>query len=470
MAFDPCFPLDQVQPAPYNPRAIDQDARDALADSINRLGMLKPLIVSDNGRLIAGHQRTRELQALGFDTAPAFVLPPISQSDEIRFNQLHNGSDLEVGDAVSTVPAGPAGAWREIDPDAIDCIYRCRNASRKHEILLLLAKYGPWGAAVATEDGTVIVSALYAQCCNILGLPLTVRYVRESDREEITQRFGRQYGRFSYEHLERDTWHQSLTQMYRLRSDGANSRSRTYETQVLPRITRDMRILDFGAGQMDYARRLAGDGYDITAIEFYLRKPKSAQVDIDRAQQLIDRLCTELTDRGRFDLVVCDSVLNSLDRAWCEQDVLTCLAALCKPGGTVIVSGRAREALDRRQGTVRRAEGHHRLRTAFLDQDGIHAMFAHGGWRYQKHHRFEEVQRLCRDYFGSEYRIFTGEKQEAHGPFRTDSWCAVATNADLLSPDAIRTAVLREFDLPLPGGSFGRGPDVLRALEAAGIR
>jgi ParB family chromosome partitioning protein len=43
---------------------------------------------------------------------------------------------------------------------------------------------------------------------------------------------------------------------------------------------------------------------------------------------------------GLFDIVICDSVLNSVISAEAKSDVIYCCAAFLKPGGTLFISGR----------------------------------------------------------------------------------------------------------------------------------
>lgn len=49
--------------------------------------------------------------------------------------------------------------------------------------------------------------------------------------------------------------------MGRLNGGERDLKSRTYEHAVLPNVTRRERFLDFGAGRMVYAKRLAVAGY-----------------------------------------------------------------------------------------------------------------------------------------------------------------------------------------------------------------
>ena len=92
--------------ADYNPRHITPEDLDTLAESIATLGLVKPLIVRKD-LLVAGHQRTKALRKLGIDRAAVFRLGrDTTVYDEIRFNQLHNGTDLDGGDENVRIAGG----------------------------------------------------------------------------------------------------------------------------------------------------------------------------------------------------------------------------------------------------------------------------------------------------------------------------------------------------------------------------
>lgn len=84
--FDPAYPVAKLRPADYNPRVITPESQAQLRESIRAHGILRPVIATEAGLLIAGHQRTSQIRALGIETTPAFVLPPVPLGAEIRFN------------------------------------------------------------------------------------------------------------------------------------------------------------------------------------------------------------------------------------------------------------------------------------------------------------------------------------------------------------------------------------------------
>jgi ParB family chromosome partitioning protein len=486
-SFDPAHPIAALRPATYNPRRITEDSLAELRASVRALGVVKPVIVTDGGTLVAGHQRTRAMLAEGLTHCPAFVLAGVNATDEVRFNQLHNATDIDWGDEEVWAPPCAVPGFRMVAPgDLRPASLRCRNAPKKTEILRLLSRYGDWGGCVAGPDGRVLVSGLYALCCHVLRRPCLTYYLPAGREDEVRRFFGRPYGAFSYDHLPRTTWAQSLAQMMRLRErksgslakDGtAKGKSRTYENLVLPRLDpahpdhrRGLRLLDFGAGQMDYVRRLQDRahrlGVEALGLEFYRRRGR--RLDVPQVHRDITAVCRALAERGRFDLLVCDSVLNSVDSARAEADVLTCLAALCRPGGTVVFSGRSRDSIlakEERQTTNTDPDTRY---VHFLDAHGFSAMYANGVWRYQLFHDLAGVRRLAEEHFGGDYAVFTDEGRPAEGPLRGSGWGVVAVNGRPRPAEHYLPSLEREFDLPLPGGgSYGRGADIAAAFRAA---
>ena len=70
--------IDRVTPNPYQPRqTFDDDALNALAQSIEELGIIQPITVravgNDRFEVIAGERRLRAARRVGLRTVPAFV-------------------------------------------------------------------------------------------------------------------------------------------------------------------------------------------------------------------------------------------------------------------------------------------------------------------------------------------------------------------------------------------------------------
>lgn len=71
-------PNDVIK-ARYNPRKIGEDKLDLLAESIEKIGFIIPIIVNyENKTIVAGHQRTTTARKLGVEKIPAFYIKNIT--------------------------------------------------------------------------------------------------------------------------------------------------------------------------------------------------------------------------------------------------------------------------------------------------------------------------------------------------------------------------------------------------------
>ncbi len=181
--FYPSFDLDGLSGAEYNPRKISDDDLQTLRDSVSTLGIVKPIIV--NGKtIVAGHQRTKALLSQGVTKAPVISLDEqVNTYDEVRFNQLHNGTDLDCGDEQCFIDLSSidyiVGDFIEIPPSLIKGNLRCAYAPVRREISRLIALYGSWGAVVATESGEVVHAAQYALSCIITQTSLLAYIIKD---------------------------------------------------------------------------------------------------------------------------------------------------------------------------------------------------------------------------------------------------------------------------------------------------
>jgi ParB family chromosome partitioning protein len=457
MIFHLNYPLEGLRGADYNPRHIGETELARLRHSLERLSVCKPIIVHGK-TIVAGHQRTRSLRALGRTHAPAIVLETITATDEIRFNQLHNGTDFDAGDENCTV--GPAGCeplhFEDVAYRAIQGNLRGRLAPVRGEICRLVERYGNWGAATATMSGKVIHAAQFALACRLTGRPCRVYRIPDEMEEEAAALLGASYGKFSYEHLPRATYIQTRAQMFRLRENGSPklNLSALYETRVKPELAPSERILDFGCGEGDYVQALCARGHPIFGIEFFFRDGQS--IDATTVHRMIDAATADMERNGLFDVVLADSVMNSIDSKLAEADVLTCLNAFCRPGGRIYFSGRPMYRVEKSLRATLRAD--QRRGIEFLDADGFTGLYREGNWFYQKFHSDEEARALGARFVG-ERASFSGGK---------NSWQVGGVKTIELPAEECRASIAREFDLIWPAGRrVGRADQMLAAWDRA---
>jgi len=86
--------LDRLQPAQYNPRRISDVAMGGLGKSIDRFGMLVPIVWNERtGNVVGGHQRLRHLAEAG-ESEVDVVVVDLDDQDEVALNITLNSPRL----------------------------------------------------------------------------------------------------------------------------------------------------------------------------------------------------------------------------------------------------------------------------------------------------------------------------------------------------------------------------------------
>lgn len=81
--------LEKIKPYENNPRKND-DAVNAVAESIKQCSYITPIIVDDNYVIIAGHTRYKALMALGMSEADVLICDHLSEEDKKKYRYLDN--------------------------------------------------------------------------------------------------------------------------------------------------------------------------------------------------------------------------------------------------------------------------------------------------------------------------------------------------------------------------------------------
>lgn len=464
LVFD--FDISKIEPADYNPRKIDDDSISSLKKSLEVLGCVKPIIVRGK-TIVAGHQRTKALSLLGVKKAVVFLISGESTAyDEVRFNQLHNGTDLDFGAENTTLklPEGKTG-FVFVDPDNISCDNFSRGAVIRSEIMNLILKYGLWGSCVCNTKGEVFHAAQYAISCKILNKPLLAFVVDDQNEEFARESLARKYGVFSYEKIKRETYIQTFAQLNRLRKEegeGKQSKSKIYEIEVIPFFKENpkARFLDFGCGKGDYVAKMKRMGADIHGVELFRRKEGEDSIDVSAVNKMIDDCIKSINLHGLFDFVVCDYVLNSVDSTQAEIDVMNCLVAFCKPGGIICFSGRTRDTVEQFNNyRYIKNETYHSRRIYFLDENGFTANFRFGRWFFQKYHTEQQVDELASKHGIGDYKKF----------YKRGIFYIRGLNVGCFPVKSLIDSLRREFDIVInsKGRSLGRADDVIKCIVDA---
>lgn len=450
--------IDDLRPADYNPRKLSETAQEDLKNSLRTLGVIKAIVVrGSDGRIIAGHQRTKTMKLVGINECPAFIIGDVGECDEVRFNQLHNFTEVEVSDDQPiirvSVPQGTIG-FTIVQPKDIEMVNIGGEANKIILLSELLAKYGQFANAVADSKGNIIISAVYAKMIKLQRLPLLVYVLPEGMEQKAVYFFSKKYGEYSYDHIKKNTYIQLVAQPYRMvGTEREYMKSVLYETQVLKRENKQARILDFGAGCKNYYTYLKAKGYNIDAIEFFYCGPTTMNTVIITEQ--VEKDCREIASHlekyGRYDAIVCDHVINSVDSMEAEAAVLRTLTALCKPNGTIYWAGNTVVGITK-PNTQKRSIAKRGV-PVFLDDNRFSGIYRNGVWFFQHYHNIADVYHINKKYIGKKFTVFDkGKEQHIETEFKTTTFEVVSTNEVPSTKEELLEAIRFEFTLPLPKG------------------
>lgn len=450
--------INKIKPAEYNPRKINKEQFEELKKSIDKLGFIMPVIVNKkDNTIIAGHQRTRAAKELGIEKAPCIYVDDLSVGDEIKFNQLHNGTmgfNNDLGKCNIELEHG----YSLVDnKEFIIEKTETAQASYIKEICKLILKYGNVFSAVI-YSGKIIMGANYIRACQQLNLKVLCYNTNNPESKKYIQG---DYGVFTYEHLKKNTYVQGLAQLHRnveKREDLIkNNYSSLYSGMVLPYLNKAkdkklFNILDFGCGKGAYINHLKKQGYNAIGVEFYNNNGSARNTTLGNKQ--IDELFRILRKGNKFNIVVCDSVLNSVDSVEAEKSVITCLNLFCELGGTLFISGRTIDSVER--GMNAKVDSGVGLRyIQFLDADGFTGNYRKGNWYYQKFHTRKEIPVLMAKY---DFEVLEYE-------YLKSSWHIMARKNKELDNETYKKAVDFEFNLPLPNKTYNRHEELKTILN-----
>lgn len=333
-------PIDAVTGSEYNPRAITQEALEALQHSIQRFGMVKPLIVNASNNVItAGHQRKKAAVAIGLDYLPCIRINSPNLQDEILFNLMHNS--IETSKTSVCIEEYAVGGYHYCPADKIKIESEPKNVLICSEITKLMSRYGEWGSIVTDGDGNVILNAEYAYCSKKLGYGVLSYAIQNEDVAEFLACMGVEYGKYNFDNLGVKTYHQFLAQPKRLSTDGRQSNSSIlYEKYLIPRLQKTDSIIDIGAGRMAYVKLLKSKGYNIHAYEPSLMVKGANKLDMKGIIANILSAERQVKMNGLFDYCVLEAVINSVVDDEFEKAVLTACNAVLKASGTLITCTR----------------------------------------------------------------------------------------------------------------------------------
>lgn len=407
MEFIKNYPVNKLKAADYNPRKINKSALRKLKESITKFGIVKPVIINgENGILTAGHQRTKALKDLNIEFVPVIKLEGIEKSDEIMFNLFHNSIETNLSSVRLSNIKNLSNSYHFIDAKNI-CFSKNLNPVIVKEIGKLIIKYGTWGSVVCDENGNIIINSEYAIACKLLNKPLLVYKMSYKLIKDFISYINVDYGKYYFDTLAVKDYNQTFCQMNRLSGEKV-FKSSTYEKYVLPMINKNQRILDFGAEKCAYPKKLRNKGYNIFMYEPFIRKLRSNLIDIEQVINFIDEIKKDIDRNGLYDIVILDSVLNSITSMKMLHNVLLSCNALMKNDATLILGTRSKGKI------VSTLSGKHstdlKRDIEFLDNNNFSVTFRNGVWTKQRFSTKESLHEELNKYF-EEVTILGNEKK-----------------------------------------------------------
>ncbi len=445
---------NEITPAEYNPRYLSDDARENLKGSLSDLGFILPIIVNRESKtIVAGHQRTKTAATVGITSYPCYYIDKhVSITDEIRFNQLHNGTEGEPDEHGFTKRKFREGFYDDVPLQAFKRGGLIPTYAK--DICSLLMKFGNVFCAIVCGDEVVLGNS-YLSACFSLNMSVNISVIDGSKRPLFDKWFSKEYGVFNYDHISKQDFVQGLAQPSR---HGEMKCSVLYRELVVPYLQdkpQSLRILDFGCGKglsLNYIRTELGYTNAI-GVEFFNHNRVS--IDISRGHKMIDRMLRDVERHGQFDVVICDAVINSVNCKEAEDAVWNCLNLFCKKGGIIFFSGRLREMMESEAKMKKNVSTD--FSSNYFDKDGFTGFLKEGQWFFQRFHRKEEIDSIVAEKgWQVEFKKNTG--YFFRGVRKTREY----------DSETNRKALEYEFDLKLPNGqSYGRQAD---AIAAFGIK
>ena len=274
--------------------------------------------------------------------------------------------------------------------------HKNRNPVIVKEIGKLIIKYGAWGSVVCDESGTVLMNSEYAISCKLLNTPLLIYKLHNSKIKDFIKYNSYDYGKYYFETLDIKDYNQTFCQMNRL-TGFKEFKSTTYEKYVIPILNKTHRVLDFGAGKCAYPQKLRQDGYNIFMYEPFIREIGSNKINIMQVLKFIDELECDIDNNSLYDIVILDSVLNSITSIKMLHNVLLTCNALMRKDGKLIIGTRSKGKI------ISTLEGKHstdlKRDIEFLDDNNFSVTFRNGVWTKQRFSTKETLYKELNRYF-----------------------------------------------------------------------
>lgn len=83
------LPIEQIKPYENNPR-LNDDAVEAVRKSMEQCGYIAPIVVDENGVVLAGHTRLKALKEMGAKECEVLEVAGLSDDEKRKYRLLDN--------------------------------------------------------------------------------------------------------------------------------------------------------------------------------------------------------------------------------------------------------------------------------------------------------------------------------------------------------------------------------------------
>jgi hypothetical protein len=180
--------LGRIIPYKGNPRNRSQVAVEKVATSIREFGVCQPIVVDENGVILAGHTRREAAVLLKMTSFPVYVAAGLTEQQKRAYRIADNRTNEENTwniPALQLEVVGLDGIFTGLDLDIIDLPRAPATVAENIEKLKTIKRVGNKKVEVEgdTERYLVIVfsdRAAREKCCEEMGLAKDERYISAS--------------------------------------------------------------------------------------------------------------------------------------------------------------------------------------------------------------------------------------------------------------------------------------------------
>ena len=443
MKFIEKYPIEKLKGADYNPRKISETSFKRLQESLKKFGVVVPVIINTNNILIAGHQRTKAMNAIGLKETPVYISQSeINVIDEINFNLRHNMVETNKSKITITDENIPTDKFYKINPKDM-VLEDITNPEVIDYIGKLLVKYDEFDGIVVDYNNNILINSEYAVACKLINKPCLCYKLKKGLEEEFSKYMQIDYGEYNFDCLNIKNYNQTYLQPQQ-RVNFETATSCLYNDYVIPYLKMkkvNPTMFDFGAGKLTYVQILRKQGFNIYGYEPFYRSRKDAnKLNIGATVKMIQLINQHLKNKGKlFDIGICDTVINATINEEYEDCVCTACNALLDKDGKMFIATRNLSNVNKTNVKKTRCTVG---KIRFLDRNNFGVYNSYGVWNITNFHSEITLKNLLKKYF---------KKVHIESPQELIAICEKPVDLDI---NHVEECLNKEFNFEYPNNYY----------------